>query len=305
MRVLLTGAGGVVGTATLDALQSRGHDAIGVTSADADLTLPDQAERLLDEIKPDAVLHLAARVRGLKGNLRNQGAMYFDNVRINTSLVEAARNHGVAKVVAVGTVSMYPAMVSLPMTEDQLLMGAPHPAELGYAHAKRAMLGQLEAYKDQYGMEYAIALLTNVYGPNDRYNETTGHVVPSLVSKFHRGATTGDDVVVWGNGSATRDFLSSADAAEALCLLLDRGDGAYNVASGTSTTIGEVVELLGKASDYDRDVTWDRSQPTGQDERSYDISRIRSLGWSPAVALETGLRETYRWYADNYDEARR
>jgi GDP-L-fucose synthase len=174
---LITGASGVIGVAVNDRLLSEGYETVPVASKDADLTDAAATNHLFDEVQPNYVIHLAARVHGLMGNLRRQGSMFYDNSRINNNVVEAARVSGVTKLVAMGSVAMYSDTVRLPMVETDIWDGAPHASEAGYAHAKRAMLAQLDAYKDQYDLDYAFALSTNLFGPRDRFDETNGHVL--------------------------------------------------------------------------------------------------------------------------------
>lgn len=304
-KVLLTGASGVVGTALVDDLRAHGYDVVPVTSADGDLREPTQAERIIGDASPDAVVHLAARVHGLMGNIHAQGRAFLDNVRMNTNVVEAARLAGVRKVVAMGSTAIYSDTAPRPLSESAIWTGAPHGSEAGYAHAKRAMIAQLEAYHEEYGLEYAVALSTNLYGPGDRFDEAQGHVLPSLVSKFHRAVTSGTQVTVWGSGTPTRDFVYSTDAARALRLILEGYSGVINLATGTSVTIREAVETLADVSGYTGEIVWDSSKPDGQRKRTYDVGKVNALGWAPRVSLREGLDTTYRWYAEHHDVARR
>jgi len=303
--VLVTGASGVIGTATVDLLRTRGYDVTAVTSADADLRDPRATETLLQDLVPEFVIHLAARVGGLMGNAHSQAQMYLENIRINTNVIEAAHNAGVRKIVAMGSVAAYPEGLDLPMRETDIWRGAPHASEAGYAHAKRSMLAQLEAYNSQYGMDYAFALSTNLFGPSDKFDESGGHVLPSLISKFHRAITQGTSVTVWGSGASTRDFLFSRDAADALVVLLRDGSGVFNVASGRQVTIREVVEELARVTAFDGEILWDPSKPDGQLRRSYDVSRLSSLGWTAKTPLSVALGETFQWFAENVANARR
>jgi GDP-L-fucose synthase len=304
-KVLVTGAAGLVGTALVAELQSFGYPVAGVTSADGDLRDARATEALVAEAAPDIVVHIAARVHGLMGNIRAQGRAFLDNIRMNTNVIEAARMAGVRKVVGMGSTAVYSDDVPLPMREDTVWWGEPHGSEGGYAHAKRAMIAQLQAYQSEYGLDWAVALSTNLYGPNDKFDEREGHVLPSLVSKFHRATRDGTDVDVWGTGTPTRDFVFSGDAARALRLIMEQATGVVNLASGTSVTIRTAVETLQKVSGFSGDVVWDTSKPDGQHARAYDVSRLTALGWEPQVSLEDGLRATYQWYADNCDDARR
>lgn len=304
-RILVTGSAGVIGRAVIDLLESQGREVVGVSSKDADLTIKEEANRLLEELKPSAVIHLAARVHGLMGNAGAQGDMFIDNLRINSNVVEAARLAGVSKVVAMGSVAVYSDSIELPMRESDFWSGPPHPSEFGYGHAKRAMLAQLEAYQEQFGMDFAFAVSTNLFGPNDRFDEVKGHVLPSLVSKFHRAKALNESVSVWGTGRATRDFLFSYDAALALVKLLESGTGVYNVASGSDVTIRELVEMLVEVTGFTGQVEWDASKPDGQAARAYDITRIAALGWAPQYQLVDALGLTYEWYQKHVDSVRR
>lgn len=304
-KVLVTGGAGVVGTAVRRELEDHGYDVLSPTSADVDLTKFDQTVDYFQTAAPDQVVHLAARVHGLMGHVHAQGSVYLDNILINTHVVEAARLAGVSKILAMGSTAVYSDTVTLPMSEREIWLGAPHRSESGYAHAKRSMLAQLDSYKDQYGLDYAFAISTNVFGPSDKFDEEKGHVIPSLVSRLHRVRRDGGPFTVWGTGRATRDFLYAADAAYALRLALEQHSGPINIASGTSVTIRETVLALVLAAGFEGEVVWDRSKPDGQANRAYDVSRLTALGFEPNWSLEKGLLETFEWYVDNEPNVRR
>ncbi len=304
-RVLITGAAGVVGSALVSELSDAGYAVVATSSSDGDLRVLEEAERIIGDASPEIVVHLAARVHGLMGNIHAQGRAYLDNIRMNTNVVEAARKVGVKKFVGMGSTAVYSDVAPLPMAEESIWSGPPHGSEAGYAHAKRAMIAQLEAYHHEYGMDFAVALSTNLYGPGDRFDEAKGHVLPSLVSKFHRAVTTGTDVTVWGTGTPTRDFVYSSDAARALRMIIEGFTGVINLATGTSVTIREAAETLQKVSGLQGDIQWDASKPDGQHTRAYDVTKIRALGWEPAVDLAEGLEQTYRWYESHYPAVRR
>jgi GDP-L-fucose synthase len=304
--ILVTGASGVIGTALVSELRENdGRPVVALSSRDADLTDLRPTVALFERHRPSIVYHLAARVSGIMGNLRAQGQAYFDNVRINTNVVEAARLAGAGKVVAMGSAAIYSDQVALPMREEEIWLGAPHGSEAGYAHAKRGMLAHLEAYRDQYGMDYAYCVSTNLFGPNDRFDEAHGHVLPSLVSKFHRAVETGGTVTVWGSGTPRRDFLYSKDAARAMRLIGETFTGPINMATGHPVSIQDTAEMIARIAGYTRPIEWDRGKPDGQRLRAYDISRLRGLGFRQRHTLEEALRETYRWYADNIASVRR
>jgi GDP-L-fucose synthase len=286
------------------ALKSDGSEDIEVVSSvSIDLRDADAVSRLFKNSRPRLVYHLAARVHGLGGNTRFPAEMFTDNVRINTNVIEYAHRAGCDKIVAVGTVAAYPSNAVRPICEESIWLGPPHGSELAYGHAKRAMLAQLEAYKLQYGLNFVNPLLTNVYGPYDRFDVEHGHVVPSLVAKFARAKREGGAVHVWGTGRAQRDFISAVDAARALILLADRGEGAINVATGKTVKIADVVSALAEHSGVDS-IIWDSSKPDGQLERSYDVSKLEALGFEPRVSLSEGLATTLAWYQKNYPNVR-
>jgi GDP-L-fucose synthase len=305
-KVVVTGASGLMGKALVDELRANGgRPVVALTSHDADLTNFPATVELFQHHRPVIVYHLAARVAGIMGNLRAQGEAYYDNVRINTNVIEAARLSGATKVVAMGSAAIYSDIVQLPMREEDIWLGAPHGSEAGYAHAKRGMLAQLHAYQDQYGLDYAYGVSTNLFGPHDRFNEQQGHVLPSLISKFHRAAHGSRTVTVWGSGTPQRDFLYSKDAARALRLIGEDFSGPINLATGSSISIQETAELIRTISDPAIEIHWDRSKPDGQRLRDYNVSKLKMLGFVPNFTLKAALAETYRWYADNAAEARR
>jgi GDP-L-fucose synthase len=305
--ILITGASGVIGNALVAELQVNGggRPVVALASRDVDLTDFAPTVALFQRHHPAIVYHLAARVFGIMGNLHTQGQAYFDNARININVIEAARLAGAAKVVAMGSAAIYSDMVPLPMREEDIWLGAPHGSEAGYAHAKLGMLAQLQAYQDQYGLDYAYGVSTNLFGPHDRFDEQRGHVLPSLISKFHRAAQQGGAVTVWGSGAPRRDFLYSKDAARALRLIGEGFTGPINLATGTSISIQETAELIRAIVDSAIEIIWDRSKPDGQRLRDYDVSKLRALGFVPSFSVEAALAETYHWYADNVVQARR
>jgi GDP-L-fucose synthase len=304
--ILVTGAGGVIGHALTSELQNQGYaNIVAISSEDGDLCDFECSKDIFQQYQPELVFHLAARVSGIMGNMKNRALAYLDNIRINTNVIEAAHLNGAKKIVAMGTTAIYSDIVPLPMCEEDIWLGPPHASEAPYGHAKRAMLAQLEAYHEQYGLDYAYCISTNLYGPFDRFDEEYGHVLPSLISKFHRARLAGEDVIVWGDGSPQRDFLYSKDAARALCLIAERGNGAINLAGGAPVSIKDAVETLAEVSGFTKDVIWDSSKPNGQMLRQYSTDKLINLGFAPTFSLKEGLQETYDWYKDNYEFVRR
>ena len=304
-RVIVTGAGGVLGTALKSRLAGVPH-LYALQREDCDLLDRDAAMALWHELKPNLVFHLAGWVAGVQGNLSNAGRAFYENSQINLNVIEASRVVGVSKVVAAGTTAVYSDEAPRPMREDDIWIGAPHGSEQAYAHSKRAMLAQLEAYQAQYGIPFCYMICTNLYGPNDRFDERFGHVVPSLISRFERAQREKrDEIVIWGDGTPTRDFVFADDAAAAFVAAAAAGEGAYNVATGTTVTIRDLVDILADVFDFSGRITWDTSKPSGQLSRSYSIDRLKGMGWSANTTLRDGICATAAWYRANRASARR
>lgn len=301
--IVITGASGVLGHALTDHLRAAGEEVVPLSSSDVNLCDADATIACLKNLAPRMVFHVAGRVHGLGGNSRYPAEMYFDNIRINSNVVHAAYEAKAQKIVAVSTIAIYSSDAPRPVAETSIWEGRPHASEAAYAQAKRAMLAQLEAYQAQYGLAYAYPIMTNIYGPNDRFDPHYGHVVPSLVAKFHAAAQDGGTVGVWGSGAAERDFIYSQDAAAALALIGEKHDGPINVATGKTVRIREVVKTLQAISGVDA-VEWDATKPDGQMLRNYDVSRLQALGFEPQVSLQDGLKRTYDWYSEAYPNVR-
>lgn len=301
--ILVTGVSGVLGTALLAELRQSSEGVVGLRSSDVDLSDPGATLAYFRKHRPRHVIHAAAKVYGLGGNREFPCDVFTQNILISTSVIEAARQSGCEKFVAIGTVAAYPDGLPLPISEQAFWSGPPHASERAYANAKRGMLAHLEAAKMQYGMDYLYAIVTNLFGPHDKFDETHGHVIPSLVSKFHRAARTGEAPAIWGTGRARRDFLFSHDAAAAIILAGQSASGLINIASGTTVPIASVVEALRQVARIP-EVHWDSTKPDGQLDRSYDTSLLQALGYKPRYTLEEALRITYEWYAENYPNVR-
>lgn len=305
-RVLITGAGGVLGSAIVRLLQSFGIPHLAPTRAQCDLLNAAAVRATWEEFKPTLVLHLAGWVAGVQGNLSFAGRAFYENTCINVNVIEASRLAGVRKLVAAGTTAVYSDEVALPMREADFWRGAPHGSEAAYAHSKRAMLAQLEAYHAQYGIDFGYMICTNLYGPGDRFDEKYGHVVPSLIARFERATQLQQpEIVIWGDGTPTRDFLFSEDAARAFMTVAEKGHGTFNTATGSTVTIRELVDVLRSVSGYRGEVVWDTSKPKGQLARSYDTSRLLQLGWAPQTELREGIDRSFEWYQRNIGSVRR
>jgi GDP-L-fucose synthase len=305
-RVLITGGTGLVGSALSKILQANGYiDVVSVGSRDFDLRSIGDAGRLFDDVKPDIVFHLAARVYGLGGNKKYKSDVLYENVLINTHVVEFARRSGVKKLVAMGSGCVYPELPGVEeLREEWIWSGPPHPSEDSYAHSKRLMLAQLSAAEEQYGFKSAFAISGNIYGPNDSFDIENGHVTPALIAKFHKALRENTSVSIWGSGVAIRDFSHADDTALGLLHVLRNSSGPINLGSGMRHSIREIVDALVDATGARVPVAWDKSRPDGQLVRYYDMSRLWETGFRPRVGLREGVTATYRWYSENWPNVR-
>lgn len=307
-RILITGGTGLLGSALTQKLRSAGFaSCISLSSNDLDLTCyRSTVEAFCEQFRPEYVFHLAGAVYGLGGNLRDAGRIFLQNTLMNTHVAEAARRARAKKIVAMGSICAYPSPTSEPevLREEQLFLGEPHIGERAYGQAKRAMLAQLEAYHTS-GMDYAFAISTNLYGPGDRFNLETGHVIPSLIRKFYEAQQWGGPVVVWGDGLSKRDIMHSWDAAQALILIMQTISGRVNLATGRMLSIREIATTLSNIAGFNGPVEFDASKPKGHEFPGINVDRLNAAGFRPSFTAEQGLAQAFRWYADNADEARR
>jgi GDP-L-fucose synthase len=300
-KILVTGGRGLVGSALVEHLRKKGFiDVMAVGRDDCDLTNPFSTREYFEKHQPAYIFHAAARVYGIMGNMKNKAVSFLDNVMINTNVVDAANRVGVKKIVVMGTGAVYPyPSPGLPLKEDMIFMGEPHAAENSYAHAKRAMLAMLRAYEESYGMEWAYVVSCNLFGPRDKFDTEYGHVVPSLIKKFFDAKRCGEKVVVWGNGSAIRDFMYVEDAARASLAIMQNISGAVNSGSGVSHSINDIVNMIADITDMKNRIVWDDTKPNGQDYRAYDLEKINSIGFNCEFTIRRGLEKTWDWYTKN------
>ncbi|HEX2313138.1 MAG TPA: NAD-dependent epimerase/dehydratase family protein [Thermomonospora sp.] len=298
-RVLVTGSGGFIGTALLALLrEARPAALLAPRRAECDLMDEDAVESVFAAFRPTIVVHLAGWVAGVQGKIESGGRAFYETVRMGLTVIEAARRSGARKVVVAGSAGAYPDGAAPPLREDDLWSGRPHWSEGPYAQAKRALLAQLEAYQGQYGLDHAYLICTNVYGPGDRFDERATFVLPSLVRRFTEAARSGARrVVVWGDGSPTRDFLYVDDAARGFAVAALHGSGAMNLATGRSVTIRDLAGIVAEATGYTGEIAWDTTKPNGRLAQGFDVARITALGWRPGVPLREGVRRTCAWYA--------
>lgn len=301
-KILVTGAAGMVGSHVVDALKAQGRSVVGVGRKECDLRDAGMTHRMFAMIKPTHVFHSAACVYGIIGNMNNPGQSFLENIQINTNVIEAARKSGVKKVTAMGTGCVYPyPPIRTPLVEDDIFMGRPHPSEAGYAHAKLAMLAQLETYGHRAEMDWAYIVSCNLFGPRDKFDPVNGHVVPSLVRKFFEAKRDNTEVTVWGDGSARRDFIYIKDAARAVTMVMDKAHGALNFGTDSVWRIGDIIKELAEISGVGMGrVVWDKTKPNGVDYRGYDLTRLKALGFEPKYSISEGLQKTWLWYSHEH-----
>jgi GDP-L-fucose synthase len=295
-RVLVTGGGGFLGSHLVERLEADGHDVLAPRSGSYDLTSMDDAARLFDEADAELVFHLAAEVGGIGANRANPGRYWFANLAMGVNVLEQSRLHGTPKLVIVGTVCAYPKFAPVPFSEDDLWDGFPEETNAPYGVAKKAVLVGAQAYREQYGLNAIFLLPTNLYGPRDNFDLETSHVIPALIRKM---VESDDEVVLWGDGSPTREFLYVDDCVEGLVLAAERFDGQepVNLGAAHEISIRDLAELIADVTGFRGTVTWDTEQPNGQPRRSVDGSRARELfGFEPQTPLRDGIERTVAWY---------
>jgi GDP-L-fucose synthase len=304
-RIVVTGGAGFLGEHLVQRLAGLGAtDVVVPRSRDYDLVDRTAVRRLLADARPQLVFHLAARVGGIGANRKNPGRYLFDNAMMGLHVLEEARLAGVDKVVAVGTICAYPKFTPVPFKEDDLWNGYPEETNAHYGIAKKMMLVQSQAYRDQYGFNSVVLFPVNLYGPGDNFDLETSHVIPALIRKCVSARDAGkDEVVLWGDGTPTREFLYVDDAARALVLAAERYDSSdpVNVGSGEEISIRDLAAAVARATGYQGRFVWDVTQPNGQPRRRLDVTRARErFGFSALVGLDEGLTRTVAFYEERY-----
>jgi GDP-L-fucose synthase len=295
-RVLVTGGGGFLGSHLVERLQETGDEVVVARRTDYDLTSMDDTARLFDDAEPELVFHLAAEVGGIGANRANPGRYWYANLMMGAHVLEQGRLHGTRKVVVAGTVCAYPKFTPVPFREDELWNGYPEETNAPYGVAKKSVLVGGQAYREQYGLHTIFLLPANLYGPRDNFHETNAHVIADLIRKMDDGR---EEVVLWGDGSPTREFLYVEDCAEGFLLAAERydGDEPVNLGAGKEISIRVLAELVADVVGFEGRITWDTSMPNGQPRRSVDASRARELfGFEARTPLREGLERTVAWY---------
>lgn len=304
-RIVVTGGTGFLGQQVVREFEDAGAKVVGVGSADYDLRSRVQIERLLDDATPDALVHLAAVTGGIGANQAAPGTFFYDNAIMGIEMLEACRARELAKVVIAGTVCSYPKYTSTPFREADLWNGYPEETNAPYGMAKKMLLVQSQAYREQFGLNAVNLLVVNLYGPGDNFDLSSSHVIPAMIRRFVDAKQSGrPEVVLWGDGSPTREFIHVRDAARAFRLTVERYDDGdpVNVGSGSEISIRELAEKVARVVAYDGAISWDTSKPNGQPSRRLDTTRACDrFGFEAAIDFDEGLAETVSWYREHHD----
>lgn len=304
-KYFITGGHGLLGKAIVKVFANKNILAVAPSRAVLDLLDSKAVAQFVETEQPTRLIHLASKVYGLQGNLKNQFSSLSYNTQVNDNIFNAILNSSVKKVFFSGTVASYPfPYIALPLNEDDLFKGLPHKGEYGYATSKLHALHYLSILKENHGIDFVYGLLTNMFGPNDKFDTENGHVIPSLMRKAYIAQAEGKALEVWGRKDVTRDFLFIDDAAEAIIHLCDNGSGMYNIASGQETTMEQLAEEICKAAKILQPTIWQSDKPVGIPARTVDITKLRSTGFSHKNNLADNLKTTYEWYKNNTGSAR-
>ena len=303
-RVLVTGGGGFLGRFIVQKLRQESPSSLFVPrAADYDLRNRDAIARCLADAQPNLIIHAAAVVGGIGANREHPGRFFYDNAIMGIELIEEARRSAVERFVCLGTICAYPKFTPVPFREEDLWNGYPEETNAPYGLAKKMLLVQLQAYRQEYGFDGIYLLPVNLYGPGDNFDLQSGHVIPSMIRKFVEAEESGrKEVVLWGDGSATREFLYVEDAADGVVAAAARYQGSepVNLGSGDEISIRDLANLVAKEVGYDGEIVWDTTKPNGQPRRKLDTSRAEKFfGWKASRRLSEGLRETIRFYRES------
>ena len=303
-RVVVTGGAGFLGSVVVTQLREQGCRNIWVPrSQDYDLVQMEAVRRLYDEAAPDIVLHLAARVGGIGANQANAGRFFYDNLMMGTQLMEVGRQRGLEKFVALATICAYPKYTPVPFREADLWAGYPEETNAPYGLAKKMMLVQAQAYRQQYGFNAIVLFPVNLYGPGDNFDMQTSHVIPALIRKCVEAQAKGEkQVVLWGDGSPSREFLYVDDAARAILLAAEHynGDEPVNIGTGEEITIQDLAHLIADKVGFEGKLVWDTTKPNGQPRRCLDTRRAKELfGFEASCGLRRGMNNTVQWFQAN------
>ena len=302
--VVVTGGAGFLGSFVVDQLRAKGCRRIVVPrSQDYDLVQMDAVKQLYSDAKPDLVIHLAARVGGIGANQANPGRFVYDNLMMGTQLIEVGRQRGLKKFVATGTICAYPKFAPIPFKEDDIWNGYPEETNAPYGLAKKMMLAQSQAYRQQYDFHSIVLFPVNLYGPRDNFDLETSHVIPALIRKCAAAKEAGQaSITLWGDGSPTREFLYVEDAAEGILLAAEQYDGdlPVNLGTGEEVTIRDLAGMISTEMGFSGQIQWNTTKPNGQPRRCLDVSRAKQLfGFQARHGLREGITKTVQWFQTN------
>ncbi len=301
-KILITGGNGLVGRSF------NGSDFIKISTKDGDLKDRNIAKEIIQKHNPTGIIHCAAKVGGIMGNTNYPGDFYHDNIMMNTNVIEEARKNGIKKLIFFSSTCVFPDKVEYPLSPEKIHLGPPHSSNYAYAYTKRMGQVQIQAYREQYGVNYFTVIPCNIYGPGDNYDLQNGHVIPSLIHKMYLAKQNNSDFVVWGSGSPLREFIFSEDVAELTMMLYEKYDGVDPVILSTSEEISikDVVLMIAEIFEFKGDVIFDSSKPDGQLRKPSDNSVIKEMfpdyKFTP---IKEGLRKSIEWFIENYENVRK
>ena len=302
-KIMVAGARGMVGSAIVRNLKSKGYtNIIPITRDEVDLTSQIQTAHFFKNVRPEYVFVAAAKVGGIMANKEYKADFITDNLEIQTNIIKNSHKFGVKKLLFLGSSCIYPKHPNIPITEDQLLSGPLEPSNDGYAIAKIVGVKMCEAYRQQHGFNAISLMPTNLYGPNDNFDLNSSHVLPAMIRKFHEAKESNASVVeCWGDGSPMREFLHVDDLAEACHVAMQKYDGAehLNVGTGEDVTIKELAETIADVVGFSGGIEWDTSKPNGTPRKVMNVEKMKALGWEPKIGFREGIQSTYEWYKEN------
>ena len=303
-KILVTGGSGMLGKA----MQKVLPNAVYLSSKDADLTNSAATDAIFNKHKPDLVLHLAGRVGGIKANMNNLGKFYYDNIQINTNVLESSRKYNVEKVLSMLSTCVYPDVISYPLRERTIHNGPPHHSNYAYAYAKRMVDVQSKAYRQQYGCNFITAIPNNMFGPNDNFDLEDSHVIPAIIRKIYEAKKFGKEVVLWGDGTPLREFTYSHDMAKIILFVLENYNDPepINIGNTREYSIKQIASMVCSIYNYDGKIVWDSKGPPGQFRKPSSNEKLLQLGWDDNnfMSMRYSLEQVCVWFDKNYSMAR-